>query len=425
MTIDTDELVLGREPEGARTLVVSDKRVSRIHAAFARDGATGDMCVADRGSRHGTIVDGNRIEGATRLVHGSVIRLGESIFVFTDSLLRMEEAKALAPETPALRGTSLSMQRVRGEIALVAPRSLPVLILGETGVGKELVAQEIHRQSRRSGPLLAVNCAAIAATLAETELFGHAAGAFTGATQRSDGVFVAADQGTLFLDEIAELPLALQPKLLRTLATGEVRPVGRTDSRRVDVRLVAATHGDLQGAVDRGGFRGDLLARLAGWTLRVPPLRERREDIVGLARLFLKRVAADLRLSAGCVEALVLGEWRYNVRELEQVLAAAAIRADRGVIRPEHLPEAMARPVLERTAVRSDAARAPLQALVSPDAIPDADGLGRVVQWFDGNIARVASYFGKDRKQIYRWADRLGVDLQSARTAVGTDDEAG
>ena len=215
-------------------------------------------------------------------------------------------------------------------------------------------------QSRRTGPLVAVNCAAIPEALAEAELFGHTAGAFTGATQRSDGVLVAADKGTLFLDEIAELPLPLQPKLLRALATGEVAP-GQGRVRTVDVRIVAATHGDVEGAVGRGGFRGDLLARLAGWTLRVPPLRERREDILGLARFFLQKGGASLSLSAGGAEALLLHDWRFNVRELEQVLAAAVIRASEGVIRAEHFPEPIARPVLARAAtVPSDPPADPL-----------------------------------------------------------------
>jgi DNA-binding NtrC family response regulator len=392
-----------------------------VHAVIERDRTSGELSITDRGSSHGTIVDGKRVERAP-LQHGSVIRLGESIFVVADTLLRMEDAKALAPETEALRGASLGMQKVRGEISLVAPRALPVLVLGETGVGKERVAQEIHRQSRRSGPLVAINCAAIPEGLAETELFGHSAGAFTGATQRSDGMLVAADKGTLFLDEVAELPLALQPKLLRALATGEVRALGgRVEPRVVDVRIVAATHGDVEGAVDRGGFRGDLLARLSGWTLRVPPLRARREDVVGLTLFFLRRTAASLRLSAGAAEALLLHEWRFNVRELEQVLSAAAIRAQDGVIRPEHLPEPIARPVLTRyaTAPSDRPSDLPLQAMVSPDAMPDKDGLARIAARFQGNVAQVATYFGKDRKQIYRWAERLGVELESARPPAG------
>jgi two-component system NtrC family response regulator len=154
------------------------------------------------------------------------------------------EVRADAPmrgESDHLLGPSVAMQLVRGELAQVAPRPLPVLVLGESGTGKELAARELHARSGRRGPLVTVNCAAIAPTVAESELFGHVAGAFTGATARREGLFAAADGGTLFLDEIGDLPLDLQPKLLRALAAGEIRPVGGSDARTVDVRVVAAT----------------------------------------------------------------------------------------------------------------------------------------------------------------------------------------
>jgi transcriptional regulator with GAF, ATPase, and Fis domain len=305
------------------------------------------------------------------------------------------------------------MQRVRGEITLVAPRALSVVVLGETGVGKERVAEELHRLSGRAGPLLALNCAAVAPSLAESELFGHAAGAFTGASQKHDGVFVAADRGTLFLDEVAEFPAALQPKLLRALATGEVRAVGRSEGRKVDVRVVAATHGDLEGAVHGGSFRGDLFARLAGWVIVVPPLRERREDVLRLAGAFVARHAPATKLTANAAESLLLHDWPFNVRELEQTVTAALVRATEGTLRHEHLPEPMARPIASRA--RSGAsetpAPAPLRVRVPADAVPDAEGLRMVLEELGGNVARVASYFGKDRKQIYRWAERLGVKI--------------
>ena len=413
--------VIGREPQGPKTIAVADARLSRKHAVVRRDPTTGEVGVVDCGSRHGTMVDGRRVEKAT-LGHGAVLRLGESVFVFADTELTMEEARALAPETAGLLGSSLAMQRLRGEIAIVAPRVLSVIVLGETGVGKERVAHEIHRQSGRSGPLVSLNCAAVAPTLAETELFGHAAGAFTGATHKNDGLFVAAQGGTLFLDEIAELPAALQPKLLRALATGEVRAVGRSQAQTVDVRVVAATNEDLRGGVDAGRFRGDLFARLAGWTVRVPPLRARREDVLDLARAFAPAIRRPCSLSAACAEALVLHDWPFNVRELEQVIAAACVRAQDGVLRPEHLPEPVGRPVLARASVPPEGASdPPVQVRVPADAVPDADGLRLLLDHFGGNVAQVASYFGKDRKQVYRWADKLGVVLAARERA----DDAG
>jgi transcriptional regulator with GAF, ATPase, and Fis domain len=414
--IDTSELVVGREPQGARTLALVDARVSRSHAAIRRD-ASGDVHVQDGGSTHGTFVNGVRVEQAP-LAHGSVLRMGDTLMVVSDTLLTVEQAKTLAPETPGLIGTSLAMQRVRGEIALVAPRPLSVLVLGETGVGKERVAEELHRASGRAGPLLAINCAAVAPALAESELFGHAAGAFTGAVQKHDGLFVAADRGTLFLDEVAELPAALQPKLLRTLATGEVRAVGRSEGRKVDVRVVAATHGDLEGAVQGGSFRADLFARLAGWVLVVPPLRDRREDIVRLTGAFVGRLAPGTRVTANAAEALLLHAWPFNVRELEQAVSAALVRATEGTLRHDHLPEPIARPIAARSrGAPSDAPPAPLRVRVPADAVPDAEGLRLVLEEFGGNVARVASYFGKDRKQIYRWAERLGVKTDGGRPA--------
>jgi DNA-binding NtrC family response regulator len=419
VNLNGDPLVIGREPQGPRVLAVADKRMSRVHTVIARDPTTGDVAVTDRGSRYGTYANGSRVAEQTRLGHGSVIRAGDSVFVLVDVTLTIDDAKRLGPETPAILGKSIAMQRVRGEVALVSRHAAPVLVLGETGAGKERVAQEIHRQSGRRGPLIAVNCAAIAPTLAESEFFGHAAGAFTGAAQKSDGLFAAAHEGTLFLDEIAELPQPLQPKVLRAIATGEVRAVGRTESRRVDVRLVAATHADLEGAVGDGTFRADLFARVAGWTLRVPPLRDRREDVLDLALHFLNRLSPGVELSAGCAECLCLWAWRYNVRELEQTIASAAIRAGDGVLRAEHLPDPMGRPAMARLA-SSDPNFAPVvsphaEAFVSPLMAPGREDLERVVQMFEGNVARVAAYFGKDRKQIYRWAERLGLDIDAVR----------
>jgi DNA-binding NtrC family response regulator len=192
--------------------------------------------------------------------------------------------------------------------------------------------------------------------------------------------------------------------------------VGRAEPRRVDVRVIAATHGNLDDAVRAGGFRADLLARLAGWTLRVPPLRDRREDVLTLAQACLARYAAGVRMSTSCAEALLSYSWPFNVRELEQTLAAAAVRVHDGVLRPAHLPEPIARPLLGRSSsTGSDQPEPPLQVRVAPDAVPDAAGLRVVADHFGGNVAQIAAYFGKDRKQVYRWAEKLGVDLGAAR----------
>ncbi len=360
--------------------------------------------VVDLGSRNGTFVEGARCHRAP-LVSGNVLRAGTSLLLWEQ--LDLPSFVHLEPPTPQLPGPSLAMQRLRGEIALVATQALPVMILGETGVGKELVAQELHRQSKRSGAFVPVNCAAISPTLAESEFFGHAPGAFTGASKKTDGLFVAAQGGTLFLDEVGELPSELQAKLLRALAVGEVRPVGSSQAVRVDVRVMCATHRELPHDVECGAFREDLFARLSGWQIRVAALRSRRADVLALADVFLNRLSAPTAINADVAEALVLHRWPFNVRELEQVLSAAVIRAQGGALHSEHLPETLTRLLLDR-APRAAAAAS------TPEA-PSREELCRVLDANGGNVAKVAGHFGKDRRQVYRWAERLGVDPESFR----------
>jgi transcriptional regulator with GAF, ATPase, and Fis domain len=219
----------------------------------------------------------------------------------------------------------------------VAPAETSVLLLGETGTGKELFARAIHdRSKRRDKPLVKLNCGAIPHNLIESELFGHERGAFTGATQRRHGRFVLADGGTLFLDEIGELPLDLQPKLLRVLQEGELEPVGSSRTVSVDVRIIAATNRDLSEMVKRGAFREDLYYRVNVFPIRVPPLRERERDIDELARVFLERYARQLGrelspLSDAVLERLRNYSWPGNVRELENVIERGVIVSSEGV----------------------------------------------------------------------------------------------
>jgi DNA-binding NtrC family response regulator len=224
----------------------------------------------------------------------------------------------------------------------LAPSVVPVLITGETGTGKELVAQRIHQASGRKGPFLAVNCGAISDQLAESELFGHEAGSFTGAAGRREGWFEAANGGTLFLDEIGDLPLPLQVKLLRVLEEHEVVRIGSRKSIPVDVRLVAATNADLEHAASVGRFRSDLLYRLNIAQARVPALRERPGDILPLARHFLEKQAQRTRsaapkLTPAAEAALLQHAWPGNIRELRNVMHFAVLISSGGDIQPEHL----------------------------------------------------------------------------------------
>lgn len=228
-------------------------------------------------------------------------------------------------------GSSSAMKEIYSKIHRVAPTSATVLVLGETGTGKELAARAIHQESPRAEKsLVSVNCAAIPETLIEAELFGHEKGAFTGAASTREGLVAAADGGTLFLDEIGELPLEAQARLLRVLQEGEVRPIGSVESRKVDVRLIAATHRDLAKLAREGKFREDLYYRVNVVQLKLPPLRERGKDILALAETFVKRFCAEMNkppliLSPEAVQAITTYTWPGNIRELENAIQRAVI----------------------------------------------------------------------------------------------------
>jgi transcriptional regulator with GAF, ATPase, and Fis domain len=292
---------------------------------------------------------------------------------------RDRKLQSLADETEYLRhelatlqgpleiiGESDALRRMLVDIRQVAGTDATVLVLGETGTGKELVARAIHAASRRQkAPFVKVNCGALPETLIESELFGHEKGAFTGATQRRDGRFGLADHGTIFLDEIGDLPLALQVKFLRVLQEGEFEPLGSSRTRKVDVRVIAATNRDLPKAVERGEFRGDLYFRLNVFPTVVPPLRDRGDDVVLLAQAFARRFASQLGrrlepLSQPAVQALKRYAWPGNVRELENVVERAVITSRDGRLDLSRvLPDTLATPAapaagLEVTRTSSD-----------------------------------------------------------------------
>jgi transcriptional regulator with GAF, ATPase, and Fis domain len=300
-------------------VVLVDSTVSRKHVTLAI-GASG-VTITDLGSRNGTFYLGHRLEKAT-LTLGSSVQVGAATLTFaadTEALAGM----VLAEESfRGMFGTSIAMRRVFAMLARLEGTLVPVLVLGESGVGKELIARAIHEGSRApAAPFVPVNCAAIPEGLVASELFGHKRGAFTGASESRVGAFAAADQGTLFLDEVGELPLSMQPVLLRALETGMIQPVGDDRARRVDVRLVAATNRDLVAEVKRGRFREDLYFRLAVVKLEVPPLRERVEDIEILARAFARHAGA-VDLPREVTERLVAHDWPGNVRELQNAVLA-------------------------------------------------------------------------------------------------------
>ncbi|XXY51564.1 nitric oxide reductase transcriptional regulator NorR [Sorangium sp. So ce269] len=340
----------------------------------------------------------------------------------------------------ALPGRSAAMRRIEREIAVLAPLSVPVLVTGETGVGKELVARALHERSpRASRPLVIVNCAAIPAQLVESELFGHRKGAFTGATAARAGRFEAAHGGTIFLDEIGELPLAAQAQLLRALQEGEIQPVGEDRARRVEARVVAATNRDLRREVAEGRFRADLFHRLWVYPICVPPLRERREDIPALCERFAAEIAAELGaarvdLTEPALRALTEAGWPGNVRELKNTVERAVLRRRMAegtgaagrtlVLRREDVDEAgdadehgaPARPGAPRIELPGERPwpagvppGAPVEPLVEALERARREAFARAFRAAGGNAAMASRLLGVSRSFAYKEAVRLGL----------------
>jgi len=290
---------------------------------------------------------------------------------------------------------SKAMQDVLRRASRFATSDAPVAVFGETGTGKEVVARTLHANSARADrPFVPVNVAALPTELLESELFGHARGAFTGARTPKAGLFEEANGGTLFLDEIAEMPLLLQAKLLRVLQDGEVRRVGETRSFEVDVRTVCATHGDLVEAVRRGAFREDLYYRLKVLSVRVPPLRDRVEDILPLAEQFLARFGPKLRgFGADAAKALNRHTWPGNVRELENAVRHAAALASGPTVRAEDLPEELTSP---------PRASGPKRTSLRPLAEVEREHILAVIEGCGGSQVDAARVLGIGRNTLWR-----------------------
>ena len=309
-------------------LVLSDPAVSRHHALLASVG--GQVGVKDLGSRNGTFLGGARVVEAA-LPLGAVLTVGSSAIALQPRFHVREVTPSSARQLGELFGESVSMRELFAIMERVAPTDVTVLIEGESGTGKELAARAIHQTSRRaSAPYVVFDCASVPRELAESELFGHRKGAFTGAVEERMGAFARAHGGTICLDEIGELPLELQPKLLRVLEMGEVRAVGEDQVRKVDVRVLAATNRELGAEARRGTFRADLLYRLEVVKLRMPPLRYRPEDIAGIAaRLLRGKLAPGEVVGGDNLHKLVGYSWPGNVRELRNVLERAVALASK------------------------------------------------------------------------------------------------
>jgi transcriptional regulator with PAS, ATPase and Fis domain len=388
-------------------LTLDDTHVSTAHARISRHDDS--WVLEDVGSKNGTFVNGTRAS-MVPLADGDCVQIGQTLLVLRTDLLTPagtpSDLEATA-RTPALATLLPMFARELDLLAAVATSPTPVLLISETGTGKELLARAVHALSRRTGDFVPVNCGGLPPTLFESVLFGHKRGAFSGAIADHPGLFRAADSGTVLLDEVGDMPLGIQSALLRVLQDGEVLPVGATRPIRVDARIVAATHRDLEVRAAEGTFRDDLLARLAGYTFRLPPLRERKEDI-GLITGILLREAVGGRapkLSPDAGLALMRHDWPRNVRELEKALVHATALAGSGRIEAEHLPDSVKDRGESRRPARSE------------------DQIQRVVRLLDengGNVSVVASAMQTSRSQVHRLMKRLAIEPGAFRRRPGS-----
>jgi DNA-binding NtrC family response regulator len=387
------------------SLVIDSPTVSRAHAELTL--VPEGVHVKDLGSRNGTFYLGQRIDSAV-LAPGTRIMLGDAPLTIELDVEHMVDRSSPLPSSSfrGMVGSAPAMLALFTMISRLDGSLVPCLVLGESGVGKELVVRAIHEGSRVSdGPVVPLNCGAVARELVASALFGHRRGAFTGAVEARRGAFAAADGGTLFLDEIGELPLDVQPALLRALETGEITAVGEDAPRKVRVRLVAATHCDLAALVGQGKFRQDLYYRLAVVTLQVAPLRERREDIPALARLFARQEGVS-DLDDELVEELAARPLPGNVRELRNaVLAYVAL----GTLGPASASPAAAQSAEETVA--SLAPRLDVPYLAQRDALVDAFTRKYVASLLErtrGNQTEAARIAGLDRTYFGRLLAKLG-----------------
>jgi transcriptional regulator with AAA-type ATPase domain len=419
--LSDDRMVLGRDD--ACQVRLPGKETSRHHAEIRRDGPV--YILRDLGSRNGAFVNGGQIKEAP-ISSGQVLRLGEWIGVTIDLAEDAGEEPVFDLLAPDLAGGPV-LRPILEEARRAASSTLPTVILGETGTGKEGLAHAMHEWSGRRGPFIAVNCAALMPTLAESELFGYRKGAFTGADRPSPGFFRAAEGGTLLLDEVADLPESVQAKLLRALEQREISPLGESTPVHVDVRILAATQIPLAKMVEERRFRGDLCARLDGLTIRLPPLRERKQEIAYLFAHFLNLHSGGRPpdVEPRLVEQLCLYDWPFNVRELDLLTRRLLVlHGHEPLLRRSHLPEQ----ILNRALTGEEA-----PAAGGPEAAPPIRGntpeahrarrerelalLTQALRAHNGSVARAAAAIGISRQRAYRLMEAGGI----AATGDGED----
>jgi transcriptional regulator with GAF, ATPase, and Fis domain len=417
LLLGSDKQVIGRVAQSVAP-ALGHETVSRRHVEIGWSRRAHAHVIRDLGSHNGSRVDGVEL-GTESVALGdqSVIQLGDVSLVYE----RVEPIAFADDDTSreAIPGNTVAVARLRDLVQRAGPDPSPVLLIGETGTGKEWISRELHRLSGRTGPLVAINCAALSPEIIDSQLFGHVKGAFTGATSDSAGMFRAAEGGTLFLDEIGEMPLSLQPKLLRALQEGDVQPVGSTKLVSVDVRVIAATNRVLASAVEAGEFRRDLYARLALWEIPVPALRNRRGDLLAwIVRLHQRWLAErpgqlprPLEFTPEAVEKLLLFDWPNNLRELDRLVHSLSSAPNLpATIGAEHLPTwVQPRGTAPIPASLSASVDAPGAIPVGKRPVPSREEFVEVFDRLDGNVRAMAKHFERDRRQIYRWIESYGL----------------
>jgi transcriptional regulator with GAF, ATPase, and Fis domain len=406
---------IGSHP--SNDVVLDDPTISRFHCRVSRAGAA--WRIEDAGSTNGTRINAIKVNSAE--LEGEVrVAIGDSILRIEPRIRGRVSVPELRASFGAIVGASAVMQRLYGVLERVAASDIDVLIQGESGTGKELVATElVSRSARADGPVVVVDCGAISPSLIESELFGHVRGAFTGADRDREGAFEAAHGGTLFLDEIGELPLELQPKLLRALEAREVRRVGQTRARRVDVRVFAATNRDLEREINRGRFREDLYYRLEKVSVRLPPLRDRLEDVALIVRSFLASMDvtnAERLFSADVIAEMQRHEWPGNVRELKNYVERCVVLD--GIAPPSRRSGTM--PAQKRPDEADVSLTTPPPPAIDHDipfrvakdaavSVFERAYLGSLLERCQGNVSKAARIAKMDRMYLHQLARKYGI----------------
>jgi len=401
--VDTGKhLLMGRDESHFGEGGLHEKRVSRQHARlWVTEG--GKAKIEDLESRNGTKVNGQTTQSCD-LQSQDIVTIGG-----IHLLVHRAPGVYRSHKHSSLIGESHGISRVIDDIHKVAPHDTTVLVLGETGTGKELVAKAIHEASGVRGGFFAVNCGGMADTLLQSELFGHVRGAFSGAERERQGLIEAAHGGTLFLDEIGDASPSLQVSLLRFLQEGEIRKLGSNRSIKVKTRVIAATHRDLRNIEGEQSFREDLYARLSRWEIKVPPLRERKEDIPLLIRHFLERLAPGKTLHHRLALEMAQYSWPRNVRELEMIVERALIEAG------DENPIPLTTSLLEQLKETAESETEELATRQSTKTSKDPEKLQQLLSKYEGNVRLVSKELGVARNTLYRWFKSFDIDPESFR----------